>query len=94
MDMDSTIPSKKRKLSESTSPLIEEIPGASEPPVKKKKKDKGAEKKTQESQIETPTTDFGELSLGENFSVFNLYNNLKNWLASKNSMQILEKRFD
>lgn len=58
--MDSTIPSKKRKLSENAAPLIQEIKPEDEPPVKKKKVRSGKDG----SEIETPTTDFGELSLG------------------------------
>lgn len=79
--MDSTIPSGHKRKHDEKKPLIQEIDVKQEPdsPSKKKRKmqqevgdtpegEKGATKrkiKSEQGPVETPTTDFGELSLGK-----------------------------
>lgn len=78
--MDSTIPGGKRKHDEAQKkPLIEELKQEPESPSPSKKKRKleaeggeasennesGVKRKVKTEVVETPTTDFGELSLGK-----------------------------
>ena len=70
--MDSTISAKKRKLSSA-----EEVKPVEEPEVKKCKKEQdkspGKKSKAQDNNVETPTTDFGELSLGKSIIIFSFF---------------------